>query len=215
VSDFVDPIADVFKKYSDACFVASKSYLFDEKTYEGNKTKFWMKWGIFGASCHYPGFERDVDTFGYSMQAGILAFDRQKFLMLGGYDDLYLPGRLEDSDICFRAWKRGWKGYYEPKSVMYHKGGATFHARYGRSGTLRINARNTYLFMWKNLQDSRYIAEHLIFLIPRIVVNLLRGKMEWVWGFFMALPRLRIALKKRSSTKAGVVKTDAEVFGVI
>ena len=213
--DFVDPIGRVFQNYADACFVASKSYLFDGKTYEGNKTKMWMKWGLFGASCRYPGFEKEMDQFGYSMQAGIVAFDRKKFLALGGFDDLYLPGRLEDSDICFRAWKRGWKGYYEPKSVIFHKGGAAFHARFGKQGTLRINARNTYLFMWKNLQDPRYIAAHLLFLVPRILVSLMRGKTEWFFGFFMALARLPRALQKRKQARAGVVKTDAEVFHAV
>jgi len=213
--DFVAPLAQTFLNHQDACFVAARSYLFDGKTYEGHKTKWWIRWGLFGATCHYPGYEKDIETPGYSMQAGILAFDRKKFLALGGYDDLYLPGRLEDSDICFRAWKRGWKGYYEPKSIIFHKGGATFNKKFGSHGTLIIAARNTYLFMWKNMTDPWILFSHICLIFPRILFHLLRGKTELLLGFIKALPRLPQAIRKRATVRAGIVKSDREVLNII
>ena len=38
---------------------------------------------------------------------GSCAFDRQKLLELGGFDPLFAPFYLEDTDLSYLAWKRG------------------------------------------------------------------------------------------------------------
>ena len=52
---------------------------------------------------------------------GSCAFDRRKFLELGGFDELLAPFYMEDTDIGYLAWKRGWKVLYQPHSVVYHE----------------------------------------------------------------------------------------------
>ena len=52
---------------------------------------------------------------------GSCAFDRSKFLELGGFDELLAPFYLEDTDLGYLAWKRGWKVLYQPASVVYHE----------------------------------------------------------------------------------------------
>ncbi len=209
--DFVDPLVEVFERHPDAFLVSSRSFLFDG-SYEGGKSLFVMKYGLFGTTCRFPGFEKFQEAFGITHQAGFGAVDRQKFLALGGYDDLYLPGRLEDSDICFRAWKRGYRCYYQPQSIVYHKGGASFIGRFGVSKTLVINFRNTYLFMWKNVSDPWLLLSHVALLLPRLVYDLLRGRPELTLGFGRALARLPQALSRRSKALAGLVRSDKEIF---
>ena len=64
--------------------------------------------------------------------AASCAFDRAKFLELGGFDRLLAPFYLEDTDLGYMAWKRGWKVLYQPRSVVYHEHrgtiGKKFHA---------------------------------------------------------------------------------------
>ena len=45
----------------------------------------------------------------------------------------------------------GWKGYYVPGSVAYHRGFGTFGPALGRGGCDRLAIRNSLLFAWKNL----------------------------------------------------------------
>ena len=52
---------------------------------------------------------------------GSCAFDRAKFLELGGFDELLRPFYLEDTDLGYLAWKRGWKVLYQPRSVVFHE----------------------------------------------------------------------------------------------
>ena len=209
--DFIDPLADVYETWPDAFLVSSRSYLYDG-TFEGGKSLFFMKAGIFGSTCRFPRFEKYKEIFGLTHQAGYGAYHRQKFLELGGFDDLYLPGRLEDSDLCFRAWRCGYRCYYQPQSVVYHKGGASFLARFGVSKTLVINFRNTFLFMWKNLSDRKFLLFHVALLLPRLGFDLLRGRPELAIGFLQALPRMPRALARRSKALAGAVRSDREIF---
>ena len=52
---------------------------------------------------------------------GSCAFDRRKFLQLGGFDELLKPFYLEDTDLGMMAWKRGWKVLYQPASHVFHE----------------------------------------------------------------------------------------------
>jgi len=69
---------------------------------------------------------------------GSCAFDRSKFLELGGFDALLAPFYLEDTDLGFLAWKRGWKVLYQPSSTVFHEhrvpsAGISLASRFGRS----------------------------------------------------------------------------------
>ena len=53
-------------------------------------------------------------------QAGACLFRRDHFGELGGFLPLFYPGYWEDYDLAYRALKRGWKNYYEPRAVADH-----------------------------------------------------------------------------------------------
>jgi len=57
--------------------------------------------------------------------AGYTAYDKEKFLYLGGFHPIYFPFYCEDRDIGYRAKKIGWKNIIEPKSIVYHDGEIT------------------------------------------------------------------------------------------
>ncbi len=73
----------------------------------------------------------------------MLAVDRRKFLELGGYDPIYFPGRIEDLDLGFRGWMAGYRGYYVPESVAFHRGFGTFEPQLGKGRCDELASRNT------------------------------------------------------------------------
>lgn len=212
---FVDPMIKVFEEDRSVFQVAPKCFDFDGISLEGGRSKAFIKYGWFGALARYPGWEEEIDAPGYTFQTGFGAVRKNIFLELGGYDDLYLPGRLEDSDICFRAWKRGWKCYYEPKSVVYHMGGASFGKKFGKKGISAIDSRNSALFFWKNIQDPHYWIMHLIFMPIRLAWWISRGDFAAVKGFFQALKKVPAVIKKRFNCDRPLYKLkDREVFNI-
>lgn len=204
-SGFVAPLLDVFRR-SEKCFMAAPlCFGFDERSYEGMLTRVRLRRGLVQASTRYPGHEEEFRQPGWTACAGpVLAVDREKFLALGGYDPLYLPGRLEDLDLCYRGWLAGWEACYVPQAVAYHKGFGSFHAAYGPAGCDVLALRNTLLFMWKNIRDARHMGEHLA-MLP---IRLLHSCASAAWtpaerrflfcrALVAALLRLPLALRRR------------------
>src|SRR5262249_28105833 len=54
--------------------------------------------------------------------AGSLLVRRDRFEALGGFDPTFFID-FEATDLCWRAWRRGWRTVYVPDAVLYHKVG--------------------------------------------------------------------------------------------
>lgn len=188
--DAVGPLLQAFDADPNALFAAPLCWDFDGATYEGMRTRVRMRYGLVQGLCRVPGHRETMLTPGWTAAAGpVLAVDRRKFLELGGYDPLYFPGRLEDLDLGFRGWARGWHGLYVPESVAYHRGFGSFGPAFGARGCDRLAWRNSLLFAWKNLRGRR-LLEHCAWLPPRLAYAFVRGRFDLLRSFLEALGRL-------------------------
>ncbi len=214
--DFVDPLMGPFQRDGEIFMVTPRCLSFDGSHYEGGRSKSLIRYGLFWTSCIFDGYLPRIEEPGPTMAAGFGAFHREKFLALGGYDDLYLPGRLEDNDLCFRAWKKGWKSLYEPHSVVFHQGASSFNERFGARETLALSHRNSFLFLWKNITDVVYLFQHFALLLPRLLHALLTGNFPIVLGFLRALPLVPEALGRRKKVlKEKALLSDQQIFGMV
>ena len=91
---------------------------------------------------------------------GAMAFDREKWLALGGFDDLFRPFFWEDIDISYRAWKRGWRVLYEPDSRVYHLHHGTISRFFSQDYKKIMERKNELLFIWKNIHSPILWREH-------------------------------------------------------
>ncbi len=133
-------------------------WLADGTAYEGFRTAVAWRWGIVQATARFPGHAAGIDCRGPTASAGaVMAVDRESFVRLGGFDALYAPGRLEDLDLCYRAFMAGQECLYVPDSVVWHRGQATFDAVLGSEQTLALALRNTILFQWKHLRHPWHV----------------------------------------------------------
>lgn len=151
----------------------------------------------------------------YSIFAGggSAMFDRERFLQLGGFDELLSPFYWEDVDLSYRAWKRGFTVLYEPRSVARHRVSSTI-GKLKRSRVRRIEQRNRLLLHWINLHDKRMLASH----ITRVILLALTAPLILRPGFVLslaaALKRLPEARKRRGEEKRAAKRSDREVIRV-
>ncbi|MDE3199133.1 MAG: glycosyltransferase [Acidobacteriota bacterium] len=131
---------------------------------------------------------------------GSCAFDRRKFLSLGGFDEILAPFYLEDTDIGFLAWKRGWKVLYQPASVVHHEHRGTIGRKFSREYIESVLQKNYILFAWKNIHDWSRLASHFIFSAVRA-----RGALR-------AFRQLPGALRSRWRARRLAVVSDTEAF---
>ncbi len=193
--------------------------LFDETTYEGLKTAVRWRRGLVQATSLFPGHEAVIDRADQTASAGaVMAVDCDLFTMLGGFDPLYLPGRLEDLDFAYRAYQAGFRGRYVPEALAYHAGQATFGQVFGSDGCLRLALRNTLLFQWKNLRHPLHLARQLFGIPARIVLDLIRAPFtgpERRWMFCRALGEALGRLAELRATQyrtPGTLRTERAFF---
>lgn len=136
---------------------------------------------------------------------GQAAFDRRKWLELGGMDLLYKPFYWEDVDLGYRAWKRGWRIVWDPTSRCIHDHQKSVIASNFTPKFVRETAqRNQFLFVWKNIHDRKMLLSHLLRL-PLFIKN-------YPAPFFRALRFLPAALRARRIEKIASSKSDREVL---
>jgi GT2 family glycosyltransferase len=122
-----------------------------------------------------PAFPAQAVTTFFA-SGGFSAFRRKMFLELGGFDRLFYPAYFEETDLCYRAWQRGWEIRYEPASMARHRESPSL----GQTG--RVNSmmrRNQLLFQWKHLADERSAGAFTLYGWWMALRALLTGRTDW------------------------------------
>jgi len=146
---------------------------------------------------------------------GSCAFDREKFLELGGFDELLAPFYLEDTDLGYMAWKRGWKVLYQPRSVVFHEHRGTIGKRFTEEQIQAVLKKNYLLFCWKNIHEWRRLAGHFVFAWAGAVISVLLGdpplrpNLAAMWRAFLQLPG---ACRSRWRARSAGLVSDSEAF---
>lgn len=113
---------------------------------------------------------------------GFMAVDRNKFNEMGGFNRLFYPAYCEDLDLCFRAWRRGWRCIYEPASVVWHRHQATWsHNSTDKLSSLQL--RSLLLMQWSTFPMRKGRWARLQSLVKLIVGSLFSGDRVWIKAY--------------------------------
>lgn len=146
---------------------------------------------------------------------GSCAFDRRKFFELGGFDELLAPFYLEDTDLGFLAWKRGWKVLYQPVSIVHHEHRGTIGKRFSPAYIQSILQKNFILFCWKNIHGWQRLAPHFLFSFAGSLVTAWGGDAPGrtsARGILRALAQLPRAIRSRWIARRLAAIDDSEAF---
>jgi GT2 family glycosyltransferase len=146
---------------------------------------------------------------------GGMAFWRDKWLALGGFDPLFRPLYWEDVDIGYRAWGRGWQVLYEPASAVYHDQGSTMGRLHRPAHIELMSAKNAVLFAWKDLLDirlfRRVIAAQARWAADDVLIGGLPNRTRALWWAFR---QLRQACRARAQAQRERVRSDEEILAL-
>ena len=213
--DFLQPLLDGFT--DELVFSVSCQIFFsnpDKVREETGLTQFWWERGSVRVRHRIdPAVDR-LFPCAYG-GGGSCAFDRHKFLELGGFDELLAPFYLEDTDLGYMAWKRGWKNLYQPASVVYHEHRGTIGRRFSDRYIQGILKKNYLLFTWKNIHEPRRLLEHLFYAWTSAFVSWLAGdspERSSFSGLARAVLQLPGAVASRSRALRLAAITDTEAL---
>jgi GT2 family glycosyltransferase len=146
---------------------------------------------------------------------GACAVDRRRFRLIGGFDSLYSPFYVEDTDLSYQGWKRGWKSLFSPHSRVAHQHHGTSGPKFGEDYVSTVTRRNQFLFLWKNVTDFQMLMQHAMSL-PRVHARAIRqfgARFEYqaYWG---ALARLPLSLFRRIANLQSDVLGDRDILNL-
>jgi GT2 family glycosyltransferase/glycosyltransferase involved in cell wall biosynthesis len=163
--DFLDSLLEPFRDPS--VFAVSSQILFppERRREETGNTAAHFEKGYLHLShnpverCHHTRRYLPVLWAG----GGSSAFDRHKFQELGGFSDLYSPCYLEDTDLSYRAWRRGWKVLFSAESRVLHKHRSSSSVRFQDHELNRLIEERKLWYLWKNFQLRTLLPHFILF----------------------------------------------------
>ena len=214
--ELLAPLLEGFRGDAKVFAVSAQIFLSDpaKRREETGLTEGWWQDGALRV-----GHRDDPDITGlypcFYGGGGSCAFDRRKFLELGGFDELYAPFYLEDTDLGYLAWKRGWKVLYQPASIVYHEHRGTIGKKFSDAFIQSVLKKNFLLFCWKNIHEWQRLAQHFGFSYLGALLSVFFGEetgRSTLAGWGRAFLQLPGALRSRWRSRSLAKLSDTEAF---
>jgi GT2 family glycosyltransferase len=110
--------------------------------------------------------------------------DRKKLIELGGFNELFNPYYGEDVDLGLRAWRLGYKCYYEHNAICRHTNSATIKKESPEKIKITSSRNKMYLHFihLNNFEHTFYLIKLLIkTILKAIVLDLKYLKSFWMF----------------------------------
>jgi O-antigen biosynthesis protein len=108
--------------------------------------------------CDEPIEGEDLSYVLYG-SGGCSLYDAEKLRRLGGFDEAYAPAYVEDLDVGFRAWRRGWPTVFVAGARVLHQHRATTSRFYSAEALEEILERNYLRFLSRGVSSPAVFGE--------------------------------------------------------
>ncbi len=153
---FFAALADAFDRVPNLfCATAQIRFPEGQRREETGKTVFAQTApDDFPVRCDVP---LPGENFSYVLygSGGCSLYDAAKLHALGNVDEAYEPAYVEDLDLGYRAWQRGWPSVYVAGAVVEHRHRTTTARYYTREQLDRILEVNYLRFVARAVADAR------------------------------------------------------------
>ncbi|WP_379662008.1 glycosyltransferase family 2 protein [Pseudopedobacter beijingensis] len=108
----------------------------------------------------------------FYLSGAIALIDSKKLKELNGFNELFNPFYCEDQELSIRAWRMGWKCYYEHSAICRHEvsGSTKFHS--DKWAVKKLYFRNRYYVHYLHLSGSDLLLWHLQVAIVDVMLTI-------------------------------------------
>ncbi|MBX2894986.1 MAG: glycosyltransferase [Cyclobacteriaceae bacterium] len=117
-----------------------------------------FRWAKIKTFTNYLQLQPEVKAGLYTMYlSGAEALvSKEKFLRLGGFDEIFTPYYIEDYELSLRAWRLGWNCYYEHSAVCRHKTSSSIKLKSKKKQIQTIYYRNKLFLHAIHLSKTQF-----------------------------------------------------------
>ena len=141
--------------------------------------------GVLGRFSAPTQKKRNPNGYTVSLCGGNVLLDMKKLKSIDGFSEIYSPFYMEDTDLTIRAWRLGWKCYYDTSTSCYHERSSTICRYHQRREINSIVCRNATLLSLIHLSKRNRCLHVLHLLIKSFTYILLPSK----WYKLVAIKR--------------------------
>lgn len=217
-----------FKKDPKIGCIQSKLLLLDEKDKFDYAGDYLNQFGLLSHRATY----KDIDVGQYNKKAIIFSaksagmfIRKDVFNLINGFDADYFI-YVEETDLCWRSWLKGYKTIYCPTSIVYHGFGGSFKLLKSSFSTknLRFHGTKNYILtMLKNLSTSKLIkivpVQIIIFIFFSLYLFFIKFKIKEsfyvISGIIWNLKNIKKTLLKRRVIQKNRKITEEKLFSYI
>lgn len=127
---------------------------------------------------------------------------KEKIITLGGFNEIFAPFYIEDVELSLRAWRMGWKCYYEHNAICEHKTSVTIKTKESAKFVKTIYSRNKMYLHSIHLQGYNLTLWYLQ-LIPELLLNVFMGR----FWYIKSLKMFFTSKKEVEESKTNFLKT--------
>ncbi len=113
----------------------------------------------------------------FYLSGAIALMDTAKLKAMNGFNEMFNPYYGEDQELSIRAWRLGWKCYYEHNAICRHEVSATTKCHKSKNFIKRVHFRNRYYIHHLHLQSWDLGLYHL----QIILTDVLLGSLCFQW----------------------------------
>ena len=128
-----------------------------------------------------PGEDGSYVLYG---SGGCSLYDTAKLHALGNVDEVYEPAYVEDLDLGYRAWQRGWPSVYVAGAIVEHRHRATTTRYYSEDQLAHILEINYLRFVARAVSDSKVFRRLWAQALRRLF--LLKGPLDSAAGIALS-----------------------------
>jgi glycosyltransferase involved in cell wall biosynthesis len=158
---FFDALRSAFDRIPDL-FCATAQIFFPEGQRREETGKaimpFHRVWNEFPVRCDEPTAGENLSYVLYG-SGGCSLYETRKLRALGAIGEVFEPAYVEDLDIGFRAWRRGWPTVFVSDARVLHHHRTTTTRYYSATDLALALERNYLRFLARSIRDGRLYGE--------------------------------------------------------
>lgn len=145
-----------------------------------------------------PGNSKSSDLIPSLYLSGANALvSREKLLLLKGFNELFSPFYIEDLDLSVRAWRSGYKCYFDPFSVCRHKTSESIKSKDKKVYIRTIYNRNKLYFHAIHLSGLNLMGWGVQTLLE-LLIRLLSFRIDYLNSCLALLRNLKAVKSSRA-----------------
>lgn len=141
-----------------------------------------------------------VSLFSLFLSGANALVDRKKLIEMGGLDKIFNPFYLEDVDLGLRAWRLGYKCYYDHNAICRHPSSSTIKKEFSKK--VKIIAKRNKMYLHVIHLNNLELAYFLILLTIKTLFRALFLDINYLKSYRLFILSFASCIRSRKEFKA-------------